>query len=104
MSLASDALSQGILATMLDTAIAGETVTFRSASVSAHINREAGDGTEPPGSINSSTREEVIVLFAATVSEPIPGEIITTSGSEKLRIEHVRNLGYGWSCRCALKR
>jgi hypothetical protein len=104
MSICSDALQTATSNVFMNTVIAGETVTFRSASVAAHIDRLGGDGTEPPGAINTSTNEEVRVLFPPSTSEPRPGEIITTGASHKLRIEHVRWLVYGWQCRCAIKR
>jgi hypothetical protein len=104
VSICSDALQTATSNVFLNTVLAGETVSFRSASVAVHVDRSSGDGTEVPGAIKTSTNEEVRVLLPAEISEPRPGEIITSAASHKYRIEHVRWVSYGWQCRCAVKR
>lgn len=104
MSLASDALQLGVSTILCNPVLAGETVTFRGASHDVHIDRLAGDGTEPGGPVITSTKETWSVDFLSSVTEPIPGEIITTGQGHKMRIESVRYLGFAWQCRCSIKR
>jgi hypothetical protein len=77
----------------------GEDVTFRDVAVKALINRA---GPKPGARLpaNVALQTGAVIQFPATVSKPIPGEVVTDDQSINHTIGEVKFLGFCWECQC----
>jgi hypothetical protein len=94
-----DTLQAQGLASLLS--VHGQTVTFRGVSARVLIDRTP-QSKFPNAEINIAQPESSTVIIKIT-TEPEQGEVFF-EGTIQHSIFSVRNLGYGWECRCNVNR
>lgn len=102
MSNAADVLTSGFTALLESN---GEAVTFRSASVTAIINRNVNEPQRPnQPNFNARLMTEVELLKSAVATIPVAGEIFVDEDNYSHRIQQVASRGICWICQCSVSR